>query len=505
MPERELNSIPLNKELAKAYDKTQDGSEIPKNQKRKTFFEEAYELNKDIDFNEAISSNIYHHFNEREIKTINQYFIEQNISIPIEACPWSLPQNVKNFNLQDWQFIQSSKDQLVSIYAVNNYYEDYEKLCKDNISIEDEAYIRSLPLVHGTSFGNLEILMEYGNFLSNRGVYETQGKNAEEFTEEFQGTTTEDRKIGLDKYIFTHFGRMDSRYSQQEITLVLDPGLLEQEGSFATEQDYLDYFSIDNPLDAYVSSISKAPYFYKQAISRINHTTVGEKRSGGSYKIDTNTLRGFIEGVDEERNNVGQIRFSTWEIKLPNVKINNVKKIIFKDKQQFEVFKKKYADKIECIYEPELKQGNYEKTLKIQGEYNKQYLRLTTIGYEKRVEQLSSLPENQKEKELIMVSDDGSVTIESNPLLLNYKEKYADYEKLLGEIDYAKDEKEEYSLLMRPFSQRIIMKPNDVFYIAEIERIKDIPKGIPFKDIPARITSIVKMNYEQIVSASKKK
>ena len=103
--------------------------------------------------------------------------------------------------------------------------------------LAEEALRRSLPLIHGTSFEALMAATEEGNFSSNRAIHE----KGVDVTRGSGNTRLEDREVGLDDYVFADYARPNkARQAQAEVTVVLEPEAMQQEGTFVTDHDLLD-------------------------------------------------------------------------------------------------------------------------------------------------------------------------------------------------------------------------------------------------------------------------
>lgn len=445
---------------------------------------------------------VHHSFDTVQTKIISRCLIENELQISVESCPQSLPYNIECFVDRDWKFIRSSENPCLALYAVNHYYEDFERIRRHPCSFEDEVYIRSLPLVHGLSLDKLLKVMESGIFLSNRAIFKKDGEDAVDHVEKFSQTTTEDRKVGLDQYTFAHFARPDSRYEQQEVTVVLDPDVMKQTGAFATEKDYLDYFENDNPFDAYLKSVSLPPYFYKQAFAHIADTSIGERKEGGWYVSELNDVYRFANGQDSQHNNAGEVTFSTWEIKLPKVDLSAVRKLIFKDQAHMEAFKEMYGGSIDCVCEPDLKPGNYADAVKIPGEYDRQYELFSSEDYVQRAEVLKNIPDDQKIKKVIVLKNGSAVGMESNPFLVQQRGGYPDYGALKRDILHIGVNTGPYSKLAGGMMDgRLKLEADSEIYIAEIEVVKD-EHLYTYPNIPSRITKLSRLTYADIEQLS---
>ncbi|KKS43702.1 MAG: hypothetical protein UV48_C0029G0004 [Candidatus Azambacteria bacterium GW2011_GWA2_42_9] len=315
----------------------------------------------------------------------------------VEMSPYCAPErfNFSRLEVADWENIRNSQIPAITLMAASNHNDlrDYFKKKKSLGKIsrytdldlpprreaEINAFLRSLPLVHSTSVDALDKILSAGKLISNKRLYFEGKKSALEFHSDSQGTTTlMDRTLGLDEYVFADFARPHVYHSQQEVTIVIDPDTIFSPGVFMTAKDVLDC-DIANPLPEYLSSSLTPEYFYEAAKLKIAKEVTEEREVGsrGVYESQSsyNTIRQFSEGQDGYTyTNIGkQLNFSTWEVKLPEVPVSAIRKVIFRDQQQFDNFRERFqGGDFELVYEPNLK-GNQYHVLKIAGEFEKQF------------------------------------------------------------------------------------------------------------------------------------
>lgn len=379
-----------------------------------------------VSFGEALSRRKKDVHNERNEATIEAAFKENGLSIELSACPTRLNEYLPRFSVEDWAYIKDSMDPIVSLHVVSNYHKNYYERARyvwgqtDKDSVYPAPYIgtsipatnarelsllQSLPLIHGTTVANLEKILETGHIKTNREVYEMGGKDTATFLEtSSQQTLGLDRELGLDRYVFADFGRPHPHHQQSEVTLVLDPALLQQKGAFVTQDDYADLLGEDDPLGLYVRTISATPYFYEEALARIRGTTIEEHKDGRSTYTVRNSVSAFANGQNSMPNNMGDVSFATWEVKIPRVPKEGIKKIIFKNQEEYDSFIKKYGDAIPAVYEPDLTpadsringEGNIANVLGLEGEHEKHYRAMTAGDYEDRMQNLEAVPKTAR-------------------------------------------------------------------------------------------------------------
>jgi uncharacterized protein YeaO (DUF488 family) len=373
---------------------------------REELFEKAFGLNNKVEFNNAIAEKLKNSFSEEKTLEIEKLLNSRGINVRINACPTDFLAYSNDLSDEDWNNIVSSTEQTLTLNAIINYKREIkfdlqsEKQRKE-VAAQMET-IKALPLIHATTFTGLMKIMESGELISNREVYEKKGASAEQFSTQHI-TTADDRELGLDQYVFADFGRphVYRQGTQSEVTIIIGNEVLKTPGAFLTEKDYLDYGDKDS-LEKYVSETSVAPYFYEEALIKL------KTRGSDVYK--------FMRGEGDEE---GFADFSTWEAKIPRVPNESIRKIIFKDEKQFQSFKEKYGDRIECIYEPNMNSNKerYSDTLGVNEELDRMYAEKISAGYEKRVDTLAKLPGNEKVTVWVQANDVGSI----KPRLLNSK------------------------------------------------------------------------------------
>jgi hypothetical protein len=234
----------------------------------------------------------------------------------------------------DWETIRNSEHPLLDLWAATNYWRQVGETTFVPVSkssprhddprrgvegLENRATMQSLPLLHGLPAEAFVDLVQHGTMQSNRTRYVQGGSDALAFHGAGIGATNlQDRELGLDQQVFFDYGRPAAHHPQQEVTLVLDPSVMETPGVFATEDDIADTLSVEQ----YMHGLSTGAYFYETALLRICNGVAesGETRSGGGYTgyAIYNTLSGWRTGQDADFNIQGKPTFSTFEVKVPD-------------------------------------------------------------------------------------------------------------------------------------------------------------------------------------------
>jgi hypothetical protein len=415
-----------------------DAADYLKSQQQLSSAESLSGLNKDTSFEETLSQEM--HYDISPEKRMGRTALFKEHGIHIDPCCVDGFFDFSRFEERDWENIRNSAIPMTTLLAANTYHElvdyfsDLEQLGaysrKRDTSLQTEVLLRSLPLVHGTSVNAFLRIAESGKLVSNKTIFKNGELDIFSFQASNQGMTlSEDRRLGLDQYVFADFARPHMYHEQQEITLVIAPSVMQAPGVFMTEKDIADCTLAKNRIEEYARGIATPEYFYEIAKMRIKNTRITEgynRGRGGSYSGQTtyNTVREFIAGVDGDKDQLGQPNFSTWEIKLPEVPVSAIKRVIVRNKEQFDSLSNTYSGQFDFIYEPELKPGHYE-SLIIPGEYERLYSDAVDQDYAKRVEALDALSVDEKEvvfavfvdNEVHTASIQRKITDKTNPFL----------------------------------------------------------------------------------------
>lgn len=289
--------------------------------------------------------------NPGTVQLVDTLLQEQAVDIDPRTAP--SPLSLQNLAEQDWADVRESDDSFMALWSrtnrrsLENYYAAYmgdrNAPATKTQAQEQAALVRSLPLLHSTSFDALMASTEEGAFHSNRQLH----SNGIDVSEKVGHTTSQDRALGLDQYIFADYARPSTIRAPGEVVVVLEPESLQQPGSFLTEQDvadctgpdgidyqkYMEQVVVWNDLDEVVPD---------RVLSRRSFQTYG---FGNNYPM---SMREFAAGSDAEPDMAGAPQFSTWEAKIADngegLSTDYVRKIIFTDPAQREAFTAQFGD-----------------------------------------------------------------------------------------------------------------------------------------------------------------
>ncbi|MDX1765354.1 MAG: hypothetical protein R3313_00210 [Candidatus Saccharimonadales bacterium] len=336
----------------------------------------------------------------------------------------------------DWDEIAADRAPLLRYFSISTlrglewHEEYYPKLrARGREGQMEEAFLRSLPLTHEMTKDTFLDAISAGRLISNREVYEQSDLTSADFKDAGIGSTTaRDRDLGLDRYVFADFGRPNTlrTHRQAEITLVIDPEALQQEGTIITEKDILDCGNWGrNQIWEYIGRMLLPSEFYEAAAIRIPRSRVEEYTDGRSFGTRYNTVYQFAEGQDSDPTNVEAFSFSTWEVKMPSVSMASVQKVVVRDEATYQELLGMDLD-IEIVHEPSLRPGsksnggNYD-VLRIPGRVEQEFRRIQSEDFERRQAAIAELSEDEIE-EVFMVFAGGlnehfswQVTDETSP------------------------------------------------------------------------------------------
>lgn len=409
----------------------------------------------------------------------------QEVSIDPAIAPPSF--ELEKLSEQDWEVIKTSKQPLLTLHAASNYRREEADTTFVPVSsqfprhldprqgyegLEKRARIASLPLVHGLSAAAFEQLAQSQVMQSNKTRYKKSGADALAFHGAGVGATNlQDRQLGLDQYVFFDFGRPAANHRQQpEITLVVDPSVMDQNGTFMTTTDIADATSVSE----YMRGLTTPQYFRETALLRIHNTVAeeGETRTGGHYTgyAIYNTLGQWHRGQNGDFRQDGYPKFSTYEVKVPDppgVPTAAIQRVIVRDPATFERLQQSMGDLFEFVHEPRLRaaggikphyegdprdlaaidQGNYPELLQIPGAFEREMENLIEVDYQRRSEILDGLSEDEKEQVIAVFGDsdpdniDGEdipkrISTKTNPYQYNgLVATYPNMEALLNDIE----------------------------------------------------------------------
>lgn len=379
-------------------------------------------VDRKVAFEAALEERLRYQMDSRQIEERNKTLVEHGIAIASNALPPRL--NLASLNDEEWNVAAKSDSPMLTFHAINYLKNqeiyDQDKRYSDGEKAYNEARLRSLPLVHGTTEAGLMAILGRGAFVSNRTLYEESGKSGLDFADSGIGwTTSGDRELGLDNYIFADFARPHMYHSQNEITIVIDPSVINQPGAFATEKDIMDA----NGLEDYAQSAVTPEYFYQAAQKRLAHSVSSDIDVGRERQVQYGTPDKLANGENFDPTNMGSYAFSTWEFKLPEVSSSAIRKLVIRDEATFQRLREQLGTQFEITYEPELKPGNMQSTLEIPGKFDDEYQKLVDADYAQRQSQLSYIPDDQKETVVIAMpyndpeakAEARKVTEKSNP------------------------------------------------------------------------------------------
>jgi hypothetical protein len=215
----------------------------------------------------------------------------------------------------------------------------------------NQAMIESMPVLHGTSFDAATAAMRSGHFLTNRQLHE-QGVDV---TKCIGATLPNDRRLGLDNYVFGDFGRLHSSRGtdKSEVIVVFEQSVMEAPGTFLTMQDIESekLYREDGVHDmrSYMGGAVLPHDFYDVAVEDIRRMDSTDgfdqgRRHGVSYRLQT--VRDFASGRDANLDMFGRPNFSTWEVKMPEATTEHVRKLLFTNPEQHAAFVAEFGDSV---------------------------------------------------------------------------------------------------------------------------------------------------------------
>jgi hypothetical protein len=328
---------------------------------------------------------------------------------------------------EDWELIGASPQPLLAAYGAANFRRQLEGVLSvkrspvriesvEQLAFSTQAELRSFGLVHQMSAAAFEALAQAPAMTSNKTRYQASGQSPLEFRDSRVGATnSSDREFGLDQYVFFDWPRPASHHkAQAEITLVVDPAVMSQPGTFMTEQDIADAKGVRK----YMEGGSTSEYFYATAAMRVlnsvTHTsTVYESYSGQSeQKHFMGSLDQFASGIDGQKTSM-EPGISAYEVKVPDppgVAVQAIRRVIVRDPEAFDRLVGQFGDQFEFVCEPNLHPatlqndddlGNYD-LLRVPGAYERAMEELKERDYAERVQRLGQLADDDKE-EVLMV------------------------------------------------------------------------------------------------------
>ena len=395
------------------------------------------ELGDKTSFESALEQGLRYNLDSLSLANRQALFDSHGIMIAANSLPEHM--NFSSFTEKDWQRAVISDTPVLTLHVADYLHrQDIYGLdveARSQPTAASEAKLRSLPLIHGTTTASLEAILERGEFVSNRTLIEENGQASLD-----QGWTNNfDRELGLDDYVFADFARPHMyHYPQDEVTIVLDPSVMDQPGAFATEKDIADCGQ--GGLEEYMQGVVTPEYFYEAAQKRIARSEVREI-SGGSGRYVYGTPETLADGVDTDKNSEGIYDFSTWEFKLPEVPASAIRRVVVRDESTFKQLQEKYGSAIEFVYEPKLEPKNLS-SLEIPGRFEEEYEKLVEADFKERQTTLDALSPEEKETVVIVLPKNDSVEAattqkiseRSNPYWQSELITYGSEEELVDDI-----------------------------------------------------------------------
>jgi hypothetical protein len=291
--------------------------------------------------------------------------------------PVALPDTLtmKEYTAADWDRLKTSETPLLAAWSSSNRIQQEHVDAWDRESLswggnlrgphdakgryEDALLAASLPLVHGTSYAAVKDVMARDSFVGNRALAES-GVDVLNGVGNTLGVAGVDRELGLDKYVFADYARPHAyrRHDQAEITVVFEPEAMDEPGTFITELDIADAHDSQGRPDyaAYMRGAFLPDDFRASMLSMLYHTPSQQTywSSGSRSQMNQDmTIRAFMGGADGKTDFMLH-PFSTWEVKMPHASTDRIRRLIFRDKVQYEEFAATYGSEYDCVYEPHL-------------------------------------------------------------------------------------------------------------------------------------------------------
>lgn len=347
---------------------------------------------------------------------------ELGIAINPAAAPVSrFHGGIKHYSLLDQadkQAISESDNPLITLWGLTRLRGDEEQRehrvgTKDRhrlgvVSQEHElALLAGLGMVHGTQFEGLTEAIRQGKFVPNRAVSDSETGD----------TMFLDRDLGLDGYVFADFGRphMHRKNSSPVVEVIFDLQAFSQPGAFATEKDIADTSGVEE----YLKTVVEPEYFLEAAQLKLQ-TTVADRPGNDTVFGHKLTADQFAAGVDGNVNSLGNPNFSTWEMKIPEVATDYVKRIIFRKPEQYEAFVAEFGDTFPVqLVKPE-EEVKYFDQAEVDQNEEKIARANATAFHEEATAKLNEMPDDAKE-----VVEVALMPVEGTLSLLHLERKFA--------------------------------------------------------------------------------
>ncbi|MFH1055076.1 MAG: hypothetical protein V1744_03155 [Candidatus Altiarchaeota archaeon] len=349
--------------------------EPPKQLPTKSFIETFGRFGTNADFEYEIGRRVRRKISDEQKGRIEGELKRHGIRLDAESCPQYLEDYMGRFSEDDWLWIKNSKTPLLRLYAVNNHYSLLSH-SPHNVSAEDFALSATQPLIHTTTLDGLRGIISTGHIQTDRERYE-EARKVDPLSADSMQTHTFglDREVGLDNYVFAHYARVPSNASDDKyfgkVQVLIHPHAIMADGAFATLSDIADIDmwrtvkdlvakrqggKIDEDenrvLGQYLNEVTSGEYFFEEVV-----------RSCKVYSSGQDFMYEFLTGRLEQKNNLGGVFFSTWEVKIPTVKTDDIMGIVFSDPQDLETFRREYTGNIPLMLEMKDMLGDLRKQI----------------------------------------------------------------------------------------------------------------------------------------------
>lgn len=280
-----------------------------------------------------------------------------------EAAPWSY--HLEYLRPADWQDVATAADPFFTLWSRTNRriaecslgspdapYFDRRSLGR---RIADEVRMETLPVVLGTTVEALEAAIAEGAFMSSWAMLE-RGVDYGDIGR----TYDDDRKYGLDTYIFGNFGRPHRFYmdgpggAQSPVIAVLNNEAMRQPGTVITadelqEDEMREMFEgRKTGFRRYLETLALSEDFPTVALAKIYGSagSPGPAGADGLSRSPRQTVGAFMNGEDSNFNQYGTPSFSTWEVKMPNgTPTSTIERLVFKSEADAHAFHERHGDR----------------------------------------------------------------------------------------------------------------------------------------------------------------
>ncbi len=393
--------------------------------------EHYFGLSRDVRFDEAAEAALAASNTNPDVEqSVGRLLAEYKVHVNPRATPKAA--SLRGLTEGDWQCIRESAHPLLTLWSAANYRdkEGFYRAGPHDVdlrgSMQSQALLASLPLIHGTSVEGFRKLVQNGHMQSNKERYRQSNQDAQTFKDDNAGMTNRtDRELGLDQYVFFDFGRPSSHHMRQApVTLVVDPRVMYEGSTFMTDKDIADTRNMGD-VAAYLQGLTTPEYFQDQAL-----LVIPNLRGSDGHRL---SLSAWHSGQDGSyfATAQGDPQFSTYEVKKrspPGVPADAIPRVIVRDEADYVRLKEELGDQFDFIhaslrpaggikqgYEGDPRdaaafdRGNYGELLKIPGLYEKNLEKEIDADYQHRAALLNNLPPEEKEEVLAIFKVDPAV------------------------------------------------------------------------------------------------